>query len=755
MRLALGWIQAGLIVAVLAALPASATAGSPPAFSHVGSFNVPDNLLPADPATKPTSAEIVTSTPDGKLLAYTDSLSGRIGFIDISNPALPAPAGALDAGGEPTSIAAFGSWALVAVDTSPSFLAPSGFLAVVNTTTKQVVKTIPLAGQPDSVAISPDERYATIAIENERDEDLDDGLIPQLPAGTLQVLDLKTLFSASPQLRGVDLTGLAITAPDDPEPEFVDINSKNEAVVSLQENNHLAIVDLRTAKVVRHFSAGSVTVKQVDATEDGLGPQEAGLIELDETIVRRREPDGVKWIDNDRFATANEGDYADADGVEGGSRSFTIFNKSGKVEYESGASFEHEVARAGHYPEGRSENKGSEPEGVELGVYGGRKLLFVGSERADVVGVYELDGGKPRFLQVLPTGIGPEGIKAIPGRGLLAVSAEVDGAAEGFAIRPLLTLFKLERGSPAYPYLTSAGSPPIPWSAISGLAGDRYDSDRIWAVSDSFLAQASVYAVDVSGRPARIVRRISVGGVGVADQTTGDYDLEGIATRPEGGFWLASEGRTNAGSSRPNLLIRTDSAGKVLQSVPLPPALVAGATSSGFEGVAVTGSKSRGNETVWAVIQREWADDPRGFVKIARYDVASGQWTFARYPLDPVESPSGGWVGLSEITLLPDGRHAAIVERDDRIAGDARVKRLYKVDLLDPDVDWKPFGETLDVVRKTLLRDVLGDLDAKSISVPDKLEGVGVTRDRRLFLATDNDGVDENYGETLFFRVPF
>jgi hypothetical protein len=740
---------------LLAALPASAAAssGHSSAFDHIGSFNVPDNLLPADSPDTATSAEIVSASPDGKLLVYTDSLSGRVGFVDIANPSLPAPKGAIDMGGEPTSVAILGPWALVAVDTSPSFVAPSGQLAVVNTATRQIVKTIPLAGQPDSISISPDERYAAIVIENERDEELNDGLIPQLPAGQLQVLDLKTLFHAAPQLTAVDLTGLAATAPDDPEPEFVDINRQNEAAVSLQENNHLAIVDLKTAKVVRHFSAGSVTLKQVDATEDDLGPQGAGVIKLEERITKRREPDAVAWVDDDSFATANEGDYVDAADEEGGSRGFTIFSEKGKVEFESGASFEHEVVRAGHYPEARSANKGVEAEGVAFASYGKRKLLFVGSERANVVGVYELGRRKPEFKQLLPTGIGPEGIKPIPGRDLLAVTAEVDGAAEGFAIRPLLTVFKLQRGRQVYPYIESVGSPPIPWVALSGLAADPFDSHRIWAVSDSVLAQAFVYRVDVSGHPARIVKRIPVGGVDVADQSQGDFDIEGIAARREGGFWLASEGRTDAGSSRPNLLIRTNSAGAVLQSVPLPSALADGATSSGFEGVAVTGAKARGNETVWAVIQREWDDDPAGFVKIARYDVSGGSWTFARYRLDPVESPSGGWVGLSEITLLPDGRHVAIVERDDRIAGDARVKRIYKVDLTDPDVDWKPFGEPLDVVDKTLLRDVLDDLDARSISVPDKLEGVAATRHGRLYLATDNDGVDENYGETLFFSL--
>ena len=121
------------------------------------------------------------------------------------------------------------------------------------------------------------------------------------------------------------------------------------------------------------------------------------------------------------------------------------------------------------------------------------------------------------------------------------------------------------------------------------------------------------------------------------------------------------------------------------------------------------------------------------------------------YRLDAVESPTGGWVGLSELSLLADGHRAVIVERDDRIALDARVKRLYGVDLTS--VDWREHGQPLDTIAKTLLRDVRDDLDAHSISVPDKLEGLGVTAAGEIILATDNDGVDENYGETLFFSL--
>ena len=165
----------------------------------------------------------------------------------------------------------------------------------------------------------------------------------------------------------------------------------------------------------RDFPAGSATVRGVDATEEELGPQGQGLIELDDTITRRREPDAVHWIDDDTFATANEGDYTDEDGDEGGSRGFTLFNANGRVEYESGASFEHEIVRAGHFPQARAANKGNEPEGLEVAEVGGRTLLLVGSERANVVGVYDVGGRDAEVPPAsLPTGIGPEGIRAIP-----------------------------------------------------------------------------------------------------------------------------------------------------------------------------------------------------------------------------------------------------------------------------------------------------------------------------------------------------
>lgn len=53
----------------------------------------------------------------------------------------------------------------------------------------------------------------------------------------------------------MELTGLADFVPEDPEPEFVSINSRNQVVVTLQENNHIVVVDLASGSVVTDFTA--------------------------------------------------------------------------------------------------------------------------------------------------------------------------------------------------------------------------------------------------------------------------------------------------------------------------------------------------------------------------------------------------------------------------------------------------------------------------------------------------------------------
>jgi len=708
----------------------------------VGTFDVRDNGT--------TVAEIVNATKDGRTLVYTDSATGKVGFVDIRDPRNPLPAGTITVGGEPTSVGLTGKYALVSVDTSAgNFAAPSGTLFVIDLATRATVRTIDLGGQPDAVDVSPDGRYATVVIENQRNEDINGALIPQLPAGTVVVLDTRGKPSKW-EMRSVDLTGLpGMYAPTDPEPEYIDINSRGQAVVSFQENNHLAIIDLRTARVINSFSAGTVDLYNVDATEEKLGPQRKGrIILVDSVIARRREPDTVAWINNTTFATANEGDYRDEAGAEGGARSFTVFSKDGAVVYEAGAAFEYEQIRAGHYNETRAANKGGEPEALTVDKFDDQTLLFVGAERSNAVGVYDVSKGAPRFLQLLPTGIGPEGMKAIPKRNLLVVAAET--AAGIFP--SMITIY--ERNDDASPSMTlvsadDANGLPLPWNAMSGLSADLIDPDTLYGVSDSVLAEAGIHTIDVSTTPAVITRRVLVNGAaGVAGAMRNDLDLEGIAVAPEGGFWLASEGRVTVGSSRPNSILKVDADGVVQSEVALPAALVAGASNNGLEGLAVTGAGT--TQYVYVAIQRPWADDLAETVKIGRYEVATGAWTFVRYALDAVALPAGAVIGLSEITPLPNGTFA-IIERDGLAGAQAVQKKVYGVDLAT--ADFQPLGGTLATVPKTLLADVLDELQDNTIYTPDKVEGLAVAADGEVYMVTDNDGLDQALGQTLFLGL--
>lgn len=97
-------------------------------FERIATFPVYVNNASAEDGTV---AEIVAASKNGNTLVYTDAAPGVIGFLDITVPHTPIAAGTLAVGGSPTSVAVLGNrYVLAAVDTSPSFTAPSGHLKV-------------------------------------------------------------------------------------------------------------------------------------------------------------------------------------------------------------------------------------------------------------------------------------------------------------------------------------------------------------------------------------------------------------------------------------------------------------------------------------------------------------------------------------------------------------------------------------------------------------------------------------------------
>jgi 2',3'-cyclic-nucleotide 2'-phosphodiesterase (5'-nucleotidase family) len=125
-----------------------------------------------------------------------------------------------------------------------------------------------------------------------------------------------------------------------------------------------------------------------------------------------------------------------------GGRSFSIWDENGEQVYDSGNMIEHIVRNhlsdyGSSYTEKRSDDKGSEPEGVTIGVVDGKTYAFVGLERSDAILVFDVTDPKaPVFLQFAtnPGDVSPEGLAFIPagdsptGHPVLIVTNEVSGS---------------------------------------------------------------------------------------------------------------------------------------------------------------------------------------------------------------------------------------------------------------------------------------------------------------------------------------
>jgi len=695
-------------------------------FNRIASFPVISNMAAGEDTARESSPEIIDVTADGMTLVYTDSPLGALGLVDIRDAANPAPLGNIDMGGEPTSVTVIGATAFVGVNTSESYAEPSGKVMAVAIPSGTELNTCELPGQPDSLAKAKDGSFVAIAIENERDEDLNDGVIPQLPGGGVVLVAVKDGNLDCSTLNYVDLAGVADIAPSDPEPEYVSINGLGETVVTLQENNHLVVIG-RDGAVINAFSAGTVDLQGIDATDE-----RGALIFNESQPGRKREPDAVTWIDDMHFAIANEGDY------QGGSRSWTIFHKDGSVVYESGTSFEQAIIQIGHYPDKRSDAKGVEPESVTYGVYGGTPYVFVGAERASIVGVYDVsDVTAPVLTQLLPSGVGPEGYVTIPARNLLVSANEKDLIEDGGA-RAHVMLYEMQDAPAAYPMLTSAGADKlIGWGAISGMVAD--DDGIVWAVNDSFYGfQPSIFKIDTKVTPAQIVDVIRVTRDGHPAQK---LDLEGITLDGEGGFYVASEGRTER--LIPHAIYHVAADGSIANlkgEIGIPPELAAVEKRFGFEGVTKLG------DTLWMAVQREWKDDPKHHVKLVAYNLKTGEWGAVHYPK---AVPATGWVGLSEIVAFGD--YVYVIERDNQHDDRAVTKKIYRIPAAEMVA--APLGGDLPVVSKQEVRDLLPDLTATGGYVLDKVEGLAIMADGTAFVSTDNDGVDDHSGETMFFSI--
>ena len=332
-----------------------------------------------------------------------------------------------------------------------------------------VLNQVTVGALPDMVTFTPDGSKVLVANEGEPDEDE-----PSInPEGSVSIIDLAaevanatvttadfTAFNGEAELRD---RGVRIfpgeTLANDVEPEYITVSPDgSRAFVSLQENNAIAVVDLKAGEISEIQPLG---LKDYSQAGNGLDPSdEDGINIRNEPVFGLYQPDAIAAYEADGetyYVTANEGDArsederveeleldpnafpnaeelqaetelgrlevstidgdTDGDGdydrlVSYGGRSFSIRDSKGNLIFDSGDDFAQITAE--QVPEifnsngtvdsfdSRSDAKGAEPEGVVVGEVNGSTYAFVGLERVGGVAVYDISNpSESEFVQYI------------------------------------------------------------------------------------------------------------------------------------------------------------------------------------------------------------------------------------------------------------------------------------------------------------------------------------------------------------------
>lgn len=241
------------------------------------------------------------------------------------------------------------------------------------------------------------------------------------------------------------------------EPEYIAVNAAGtKAYVTLQEANAIGVLDLASGSFEKVVGLGAKDYSQPGNRIDPKNDSTATVSNINLVSVNAKglyQPDAVATYQvggQTLLVMANEGDFREDDqdrstaasvnpALSGtllsnlrvlntdssvanglftaGARSFSIRDANGTLVYDSGEILDREAIAAGIYDDGRSRDKGVEPEGVELMEIDGRTLAFIGLERTTKAAVAAFDITDPNnvsFLKLLVgqgTARAPEGLK--------------------------------------------------------------------------------------------------------------------------------------------------------------------------------------------------------------------------------------------------------------------------------------------------------------------------------------------------------
>ena len=449
-------------------------------------------------------SEIVAYDAHAKRMLITNGALNQIDIVDIRNVDAPQIVNTVDLsayGSAVQSVAASRRWSAAAVKASNP--ADDGTVVLFDEDGR-IRRTYTVGNLPDSLTFSDDGRYLVVA--NEGEPVCDGETLVVDPVGTISVIDVvrnrvnTADFSAwighEDDLRaaGIRIFFPGSNAAQDLEPEYVTIADSRTAYVTLQENNAVAVVDLRSGRVTDLLPLG---YKDHSVPGNGFDPSNKDDAEAiaNYDVFGMYMPDTIASTRIGRstyLVTANEGDSRDyscygeeirvkdaglgaayddaleADGGLGrlkttaafpttfdadgqieqvyayGARSFSIWGTDGSLVFDSGDDFEQQLVGTPYFnldgdeTDGRSDDKGPEPEAIAVGTIGSSTYAFIGLERSGGVMMYDISTpADPTFVQYLNTGdlgdVSPEGIVFVSAKDsptrtpLLLVSFEVSG----------------------------------------------------------------------------------------------------------------------------------------------------------------------------------------------------------------------------------------------------------------------------------------------------------------------------------------
>ncbi len=249
----------------------------------------------------------------------------------------------------------------------------------------------------------------------------------------------------------------------DPSNEDGGINLQNAPVQGLRMPD--AVASYTVGGQTYYITANEGDGRDVDESRgDDLVDGDLSNGEVDATAFDQATLDALADdADLGRLKFSNVDGDTDGDGLieeltAFGARSFTIFDENGNVVFDSGDDFAtitssvvpelfNSNGDAGSF-DSRSDDKGSEPEAVEIGEVDGLIYAFIALERVGGVMVYDVtDPANSSFEQYIRVDgdVGPEGLEFIPaedsptGVALLQVTSEVSETLTYISLEPRLT----------------------------------------------------------------------------------------------------------------------------------------------------------------------------------------------------------------------------------------------------------------------------------------------------------------------------